>query len=204
MEKQKQIEIKSESVEKESIKARALADEANADLEKTMPILQSANEAVGNLSKKDIGEVKAYANPPKEIMNVMSAVMTVLGKPNADWAAVKKEMTDPKFIDRIMDLDKDNMSETTMKRIESYTKKDNFLPSILTQKSLVAGALCAWVRAVEEYHKALKIVRPKLAKKEAAEALVAQLQAQLQAMQDEFGILAAKLKELQDLLARNT
>ena len=148
--------------------------------------------------------MRAYANPPKDIMNVMSAVMTVLGKANADWAAVKKEMTDPKFMKRIVDLDKNNMPETTMKRIESYTKKDNFLPQILQQKSVVAGALCAWVRAVEEYHKALKIVRPKIAKKEAAEAYLKQLEQQLKDMQDEFAILAAKLEELQAGLKKNT
>ena len=68
----------------------------------TRPILESANKSIGNLTKRDIGEVRAYANPPKDIMNVMSAVMTVLGKANADWAAVKKEMTDPKFMDRII------------------------------------------------------------------------------------------------------
>mmetsp|Transcript_6338 Transcript_6338/g.7541 ORF Transcript_6338/g.7541 Transcript_6338/m.7541 type:complete len:277 (+) Transcript_6338:337-1167(+) len=169
-----------------------------------MPILESANEAVGNLTKKDIGEVRAYANPPKEIMNVMSAVMTVLGKPNADWASVKKEMTDPKFMDRIVGLEKDNMGEATMKRIEAYTRKDQFLPQILMQKSVVAGALCSWVRAVEEYHKALKIVRPKIKKKEDAEALVQQLEAQLKAMEDEFAILAAKLKELRDSLTVTT
>jgi len=110
----------------------ALADDANADLARTMPILEQANEAVGNLNKKDIGEVRAYANPPKDIMNVMAAVMTVLGKHNADWAFVKKEMTDPKFMDRIVNLDKDNMSEATMKKIETYTKKNEFLPQILT------------------------------------------------------------------------
>ena len=44
------------------------------------------------------------------------------------------------------------------------------------QKSVVAGALCAWVRAVEKYHKILNIVRPKIAKKEAAEAYVKQLE----------------------------
>ena len=148
--------------------------------------------------------MRAYANPPKDIMNVMSAVMTVLGKANADWAAVKKEMTDPKFMKRIVDLDKNNMPETTMKRIESYTKKDNFLPQILQQKSVVAGALCAWVRAVEEYHKALKIVRPKIAKKEAAEAYLKQLEQQLKDMQDEFAILAEKLKALQAGLKKTT
>jgi len=147
-----------------------LADEANFDLAKTMPILDAANEAVGQLTNKDIGEVKAYANPPKDIMNVMSAVMTVLGKVNADWATVKKEMTDPRFMKKILELDKEHMPDVIMKRVEAYTKKDNFLPAILMKKSVVAGALCGWVKAVEEYHKALKIVRPKIAKKEAAEA----------------------------------
>ena len=109
--KQKQIEVKSETVEKESVRAQGLADEANADLSRTLPILESANEAVSQLTNKDIGEVRAYANPPKDIMNVMSAVMTVLGRVNADWATVKKEMTDPKFMKRITGLDKDNMSE---------------------------------------------------------------------------------------------
>ena len=113
---------------RESLKAQALADDANADLERTMPILDAANEAVDKLEKKDIGEVRAYANPPKDIMNVMAAVMTVLGKYNADWAFVKKEMTDPKFMDRITKLDKDNMSEHTMKKIEVYTRKNDFLP----------------------------------------------------------------------------
>ena len=64
-------------------------------------------------------------------MNVMSAVMTVLGKNNVDWAGVKKEMTDPKFMDKIINLDKENMADSTMKKIEAYTKKDNFLPQIL-------------------------------------------------------------------------
>jgi len=126
-------------------------------------------------------------------MNVMSAVMTTLGKNNLDWAGVKKEMNDVKFMDKILGLDKENMAESTMKKIEAYTKKDNFLPQILFQKSQVAGALCAWVKAVEEYHKALKVVRPKIAKKEAAEALLLQLEKELKEMSDEFAILSEKL-----------
>ena len=44
-----------------------------------MPILEAANDAVGNLSNKDISEVKAYATPPKDIMMVMASVLTTLG-----------------------------------------------------------------------------------------------------------------------------
>ena len=166
-----------------------------------MPILEAANEAVSNLTNKDISEVKAYATPPKDIMMVMASVLTTLGKSNVDWAGIKKEMNDPKFKDKILNLDKENMSESTMKKIEAFTKKDNFMPQILMNKSHVAGAFCTWVRAVEDYHKALKIIRPRIKKKEDAEALVKQLQEQLQAMEDEFAMLAAKLNELSGSLS---
>jgi len=103
-------------------------------------------------------------------MIVMSAVMTVLGKSDCDWAGAKKEMTDPKFIDKMINLDKENMADYPMKKVEAYTSMDGFVPKILMQKSVVAGALCSWVKAVEEYFKALGVVRPRIATKEAAEA----------------------------------
>ena len=116
----------------EGIRAQALADDADADLKKTLPILDAANQAIGNLTKQDIGEIRAYANPPRDIQVVMSAVMTVLGMPNADWAAIRKEMANPNFMDRITGLDKNNMSDSTIKNIEAYTGRDNFLPQIMT------------------------------------------------------------------------
>lgn len=39
-------------------------------------------------------------------------------------------------------------------------------------KSLVAAALCSWVRAVEEYHKTLMIIRPKIERMEDATRIV--------------------------------
>ena len=106
----------------ERIRAQALIDDANADWEKTLPILEAANQACGNLTKKDIAEVKAYATPPADIYHCMAAVMTLLGKDNADWAEIRKEMANPNFMDRITGLDKNNMSESTMKKIEAYTR----------------------------------------------------------------------------------
>ena len=142
------------------IRVQALVDDADNDLAKCLPILASANEAISHLTKKDLAEVRSYANPPRDIMTVMSAVLTVLGKDKPDWATVKKELTDPKFMHKVINLDKDNIPEIIMKRIEVFTKKDNFLPQIMMQKSVVCGALCSWVKSVEEYHKCLQIVRP--------------------------------------------
>ena len=47
-------------------------------------------------------------------MNVLSAVMTLLGKHDLDWGKIKKEMTDPKFFMKIVEFDKNNIPERTL------------------------------------------------------------------------------------------
>lgn len=68
----------------------------------------------------------------------MGAVMTFMRKPT-DWISVKKELTDPKFVDKIIDFDKENISPNTLKAIEKYTKEENFRPEYVGGKSFAAG-----------------------------------------------------------------
>ena len=112
-------------------------------------------------------------------------------------------MTDKDFMSKIQKFDKDHIPDKVMARIEGYTKKDNFLPQLMKKKSEVAGALCLWVRSVEEYNKALKIVIPKRKKKEAAEAHLAKLMQSLQEMQDEYKQLADILQKLEAEFSQN-
>ncbi len=39
------------------------------------PLLLKANEALEQLTKRDIGEVKAYIHPPSQVEKVMKALM---------------------------------------------------------------------------------------------------------------------------------
>ena len=98
----------------------------------------------------------------------MNAVMIVLGK-EPTWASVKKELANPKFVEMIMGFDKENIPQKTMKAIEKYTRQENFNPAYVSEKSTAAGSLCLWVRSVEDYAKALKVVGPKREKKAYAE-----------------------------------
>ena len=99
-------------------------------------------------------------------MNVMSAVMTVLGKPNLDWASIQKEMSDPKFLNKFIEFDKDNVPDRTLQAVKAYTDKEDFLPQIVKQKSVAAAAMCSWVRALVKYSELLAIIRPKIEEKE--------------------------------------
>jgi len=104
-----------------------LAEAADRELAKAMPNLIAANKAVETLDKKFIAEMKAMSNPPGDVKTVMDAVMVFLERP-LGWVSVKKELNDTKFLDRIMDLEKDNIKSNTLKKIEGFTKLPEFTP----------------------------------------------------------------------------
>jgi dynein heavy chain len=145
-----------------------LAADAEAELKKAEPALIAAQEALESLDKKYIAEIKSFTNPPPDVATVMSAVMIVLGK-DPTWASVKKELANPKFVEMVMSFDKENIPQKTMKAIEKYTKQENFNPVYVEARSQAAGKLCLWVRSIEDYGKALKVVGPKREKKQYAE-----------------------------------
>ena len=150
-----------------------------------MPNLLAANRAVDTLDKKFIAEMKTMSKPPGGVDVVMDAVMTFLEKPTG-WTSVKKELNDTGFLKRIIEFDKEAIAAKTLKKIENYTKDADFNPDYMNKKSAAAGALCIWVRAIEDYAKCLKIVEPKRQKKAIAEATVARLKENLRQYEEDF------------------
>ena len=163
-EQQDNIEALRILIVKETFETQQLAAEADAELKKAEPALVSAKKAIDTLDKKYIAEIKSFNSPPADVATVMNAVMILLGK-EPSWVVVKKELSDPKFMIKIRDFNKENISQVILKKIEKYTRMDNFKPEHVCKISLAAGALCAWVISLEDYAKALKVVAPKRAKK---------------------------------------
>jgi len=89
-----------------------------------------------------------------------------------------------------MDYNKESIPAAVLKRIEKFTQKAEFQPNLVTNRSFAAGALCQWVRSIEDYAKALKIVNPKKEKKAAAEAELARMKEFLARLQSEYSVLA--------------
>ena len=79
--------------------------------------------------------------------------MTYLNEPT-DWASIKKLMGTSEFKNKIFNLDAKTLKPETMKKIASYTGKDDFTEHNMAAKSFMAGVLTKWVRAIEDYYKA--------------------------------------------------
>eukprot|EP01029_Cantina_marsupialis_P005820 TRINITY_DN1630_c1_g4_i2.p1 TRINITY_DN1630_c1_g4~~TRINITY_DN1630_c1_g4_i2.p1 ORF type:complete len:1526 (+),score=559.26 TRINITY_DN1630_c1_g4_i2:3370-7947(+) len=189
-EQKKVVEADSERIGKEEMECNLIKQDAEADLAKALPALENAMEEVNKLEKKDITEVKSYTKPPDDVQMVLSAVMILFGE-KPEWASAKKKLSETNFLSQIKSYDRDNVPNSMLTKIKKYTKKPEFMPVNVRQKSFAAAALCSWVLAIEMYCLVFREVAPKKAKLKNAEDTLAVKQAALKQAKD-------KLKEVQD------
>ena len=70
-----------------------------------LPAYYSALKALEALDKKQIQEVKSFANPPKAVGTVMAAVCLLLGRKET-WEDSKKLLNEINFLTMLRDYDK--------------------------------------------------------------------------------------------------
>ena len=112
------------------------------------------------LNKKDLGEIKAYTKPPELVETVLIGVM-ILRMSEPTWSEAKRQLGDSNFIKSLVNFDKENISDKTLKRIGQICAKPDFKPDTVGRVSLAAKSLCMWVRAMEVYGRIFRVVEPK-------------------------------------------
>ncbi|KAK9398328.1 dynein heavy chain 2 axonemal [Crotalus adamanteus] len=204
-EQQKTVTANSEKIAAEEIKCKALADNAQKDLEEALPALEEAMKALESLNKKDLTEIKSYGRPPTLVETVMQAVMILRGN-EPTWTEAKKQLGEPNFIKQLVHFDKDNISDKVLKKISAYCSQPDFQPDIIGRVSVAAKSLCMWVRAMEMYGRIYRVVEPKRARMNAALAQLAEKQAAQAEAQERLREVAEKLemlkKEYEEKLAQ--
>jgi len=145
-------------VEKDEVVCKAQAEEANAikqsceqGLAKALPALDGAVKALKSLSKGDIGEVKAMKTPPPGVVLTMEATCMMFGvkpdkikdpaggnkKVDDYWGTAKaKLLGDPKFLDNLMNYDKDNMDPDMVAKVGKFCERDDFTPEAIKKASV--------------------------------------------------------------------
>ena len=216
----------SKLVEAEAAKCNVQAQEAGAlkkscedDLAEAIPALEAAENALKNLNKSDIVEMKAMKKPSMAIKMTMAAICIMLGvkpdkkckegDPRIDpyWVPATKEvLNDARFLQRLQKYDRDNMAEETIRLAKTFTDDKEFDPDVVAKKGSVAAAgLARWVHAMVLYDKIARVVAPKRAAlKEAesqlkeAEEILSQKQASLKEVMDKVAALESDLKAAED------
>ncbi|XP_039997326.1 dynein heavy chain 2, axonemal [Xiphias gladius] len=192
---QKAVSANSEKIGAEELQCKAMAENAQRDLDEALPALEEAMKALESLNKKDMTEIKSYGRPPALVETVMQAVMTLQGK-EPTWAEAKRQLGEANFIKTLVNFDKDNITDRVLKKIGQYCRQVDFHPEIIGKVSLAAKSLCMWVRAMEVYGRIYRVVEPKRAQLNTAMAQLAEKQAALAEAQNKLREVAEKLDEL--------
>ncbi|XP_012666455.1 dynein heavy chain 6, axonemal [Otolemur garnettii] len=178
---------------------QAIADDAQRDLEEALPALDAANKALDSLDKADISEIRVFTKPPDMVMTVMEAISILLNaKP--DWPTAKQLLGDSNFLRRLLEYDKENIKPQILAKLQKYINNPDFVPEKVEKVSKACKSMCMWVRAMDLYSRVVKEVEPKRQKLRAAQAeldvtmatlkekqaLLRQVENQIQALQDEY------------------
>jgi len=70
-------------------------------------------------------------------------------------------LSDANFLKKLMDFDKDSVSEATLKKLKPYIDDKDFQPEKVAKVSKACKSICMWVRAIDIYGKVFKTVEPK-------------------------------------------
>ncbi len=99
---------------KKSDETQELAADAHRNLEHALPSWDAAIMAVAELDRTELVELKTKGSGASAnveiIQQVMEAVCVLLGT-KADWTTAKAVLADPQLQQRLIDYDKDNISE---------------------------------------------------------------------------------------------
>ena len=214
---QAQATIKAKELEEGAVVIAAESAKATTALDAALPALEGAAAALDNLSAKDIGEIKSFANPPAPVKSVCLAVLVL--RPNgtesgADWNAAKAMMSNGQFLQNLKKYNKDDIKGSQMKNVQKFFEDPEIPLSMESMQSVSkAGAgLLQWVIAIKEYYAVAKDVEPlrkKVADMERAQAtgekeladitkLLAKLGAELAELDVKYKAAAAELKDLSE------
>ena len=190
--RQKEAQEKEGQLEVESVKIADDKAEAEAALEEALPALEEAAQALNDLKKDDITELRSFAKPHQLVQDVCLCVCILKGFKDVSWKGAKAMMTDTGFLKSLMDFEKDGLTERQVKQA-AYMKAD-FTPT-RSPASRAGAGLLKWVYAIVNYYGVAKTVNPKARRSRRARRCCAAQKDLTKAEVEQLATRLAKLNE---------
>nr|CCA18047.1 PREDICTED: dynein heavy chain 7 putative [Albugo laibachii Nc14] len=198
----------------QAAKANSIKTSCESELALAIPALENALQALQTLTKGDITEIKAMKKPPDGVKLVMEAVCIMMNvapvrvkDPNGTrkiddyWGPAQKHLLgDTRFLQNLLEYDKDHIRPEAIDKVEPYTKNSDFQADKIKKASVAASGLCAWVHAMVVYHSVAKVVAPKREALEVATQALLKAQTELQSKQTALQLVLDKVERLESEL----
>ncbi|KAH0794512.1 Dynein heavy chain family protein [Histomonas meleagridis] len=195
----KSISAEEEIVQQVRTKALKLASEAQADLDKAMPLLNAALSAVEDLKnrKSELAVVKTFVKPPQLVIEIMEAVCLLNGR-NGDWASAKSFLAQTDFFNQLLEVHNKPIPESTLNYIRKMASDPKYSIKNVASVSESAACLFKWVTAIEKYVTERQRILPKQKRRDEAQEALNEAEKNLKEKQDELKIISDQLTNLQN------
>uniref|UniRef100_A0A061RTL5 Dynein heavy chain 1, cytosolic n=1 Tax=Tetraselmis sp. GSL018 TaxID=582737 RepID=A0A061RTL5_9CHLO len=202
--KQATAQAKEEQLSKDSAQIAIEKADAEAALEEAMPALEEAAAALKDLKKDDITEIRSFAKPHVLVQKVGECVVILRGLKDVSWGGAKAMMTDNRFLQSLLEFDKDGLKERQVKQVKEYRKDPKFTVEDLRGISTAGAGLLKWVLAMINYFDVAKTVNPKRAKVAESEKQLRLAQKELAQIKEQVASLSEQLANLNQQFAEKT
>ncbi|KAG5670791.1 hypothetical protein PVAND_001030 [Polypedilum vanderplanki] len=160
MRKKKEAMEKSTEVEQNRKQIAVETEEAEESLRQAMPDLENAREALDTLAKKDITEVRSFANPPEPVQIICECVAILKGNKDISWKTAKGMLAEVNFLKSLQEMNCDLITVKQVTSCRAHMKKTTKMDEMKAISKAGYGLL-KFVRAVLRYCDTYREVKPK-------------------------------------------
>ncbi|XP_075232643.1 dynein heavy chain, cytoplasmic isoform X3 [Lycorma delicatula] len=204
-------EIQSE-IEKQTIQIAQKREDVMADLDKVEPAVIEAQQAVKEIKKQQLVEVRSMANPPPIVKLTLESICLLLGESASDWKAIRTVVMRENFINSIVsNFSTENITDEVREKMHSrYLSNPEYTFEKVNRASMACGPMVKWAVAQVSYADMLKKVEPlreelhslevqadeNKKKGEEMKALIAQLERSIAAYKEEYAQLISQAQAI--------
>lgn len=109
-------------------------------------------------------------------------------------------MSDANFLKKLVEFDKEHISDAVLTKLKTYINHKDFDPSKVEKVSKVAKSMCLWVRAMDDFAKIYRVVEPKIKRHKEAEIELKKIMQVLKQKQNELAEVEEKIQTLKDTI----
>ncbi|TGZ71294.1 hypothetical protein CRM22_002727 [Opisthorchis felineus] len=183
--KKTQAQEKSVELGKQAKVIVAEKKEAETALAEALPAVEAARNALDELEKNDVTEIRAFATPPKPVQMVGEALCHILQANEISWKAARGLMADANFISTLQQMDVEAIPLKNIQNLKDLIAKRKMTYDDVRSASKAGGGFYKFVLAVITFHDVAREVRPKRERVKALERDYNKARRDLQRLQEE-------------------
>lgn len=175
-----------------------------SEIERLKVIFEEAKKCLSTITPNQLDEIVKYNNPPKRVKLVLEAVMYLLLGKKLEWDQIRSEMIGQDFIQKVLKFDpsflKPNIIETVK---HDYIQHPDWNIEKIRNASQATGPLAEWLemqlgllKAIKQMSFAKNEMIELKSRKQALESREADLQTEIQYLEEEIGDLERRKTHL--------